>query len=538
MIAHSLSRRHHACDDDGAMKHVPHLATSLLLLASGCATAPESIRELPAPEQWAAAEAAQDGGDLAGAQLMYELIFADQKVPAAAWRCAELVVELRRQEPGKQFAEQDDAFRLVPRVLALALEGDEDTARAGIELLRDRLEGERDRKGFATLLLGDLDMRAGKHAEACAKYWSVTAELLMDDYRDGGQPVSEVAAWSALREMECAMLQDDWLVARRRLGLKDAISLAPAARPYANSELCEHVRAQFPRWLERVTDPDEKRAGVRKQLAQRPFVDGLVQQVGDQAASVAVDSELTEVQLLLTSGDVLTAVVPAGSELVPATFVGHGRIDRHDGAIHWGMIDGGRLREGIAMTAHGLFDVVDDFEVQNTAGPMRGEKLRANGSIQRHTLRVFRTTYDDGQVAVDYFDRRTGRHLQLRLKTLDLLSVTNEPMKALSDADRADELAREEHFRRYGAQESAEDAELRAWRERNGSRAFQFNVDPEEQVCIKCRGVGHLWHGSYATQTAANWQRGRPHTVLDPNVTVYHSAEMVTCHWCNGTGQR
>ena len=46
------------------------------------------------------------------------------------------------------------------------------------------------------------------------------------------------------------------------------------------------------------------------------------------------------------------------------------------------------------------------------------------------------------------------------------INALEPQMQALSDADRADELAREEHYRLYGAQEAAAEAErLRQWRE-------------------------------------------------------------------------
>ncbi|MFY9340891.1 MAG: hypothetical protein WAT39_00285, partial [Planctomycetota bacterium] len=386
------------------------------------------------------------------------------------------------------------------------------------------------------LLLGDLDLREGDYRAAAAKYWSVTGELLMDDYRDGGSPPSEIAYWSALREIECAMLQGNWLLARRRLGIVDAIHIAPAGRPYANPALCERVRNGFPEWLDGVKDPAERRAGVHKQLAVRNQFDGKVTRVGDVVARV-VGGEGAEYELLLASGDVLTAAVPRGQTLDPATFVGHGRIDRHDGAIQFGIVDRGRLREGVTIAPVGTFDVVDDFQVQNSV-VLPGSKLRAGGNVQRDALRVFRTIYDGDRVAVDYFDRRTGRHLQLCWHDLSLVSAVNEPMKFLSDADRADELAREEHWRRYGAQQAAEDQAAREWRERTGARAFQFNVEPENLTCLRCNGVGTIWQGGYSTQTPATWIAARDRTVFDIPTTVHRSGEMVTCTWCQGSGRR
>jgi hypothetical protein len=503
---------------------------ALLPFAGACVSSPEAILELQPAEQWAAAESAEQAGDIERAEQLYELIFTAQKIPAAAWRCAALVARLREHDPNHLFAESDDSFRLVPRVLVLAIEGDVATARAGIELLRDRIEGVPEQRGLATLLLGDLDSRAGDHAAAAEKYWSVIAELLMDDYRDHGRRPGSVAAWAALRNMESAVLLDDWLVARRRLGLVDAIALGGIASQFANADLCARVREEFPRWLERVTDANEKRAGVRRQLAARPFRDGIVEQLGQGVVAVESDQPLREVELLLTNGDVLTGVVPEGKALDPNTYVGHGRIDRHDGGIAFGLLDRGRLREGIAIAAVGTFDVVDDFQVQNSV-VMRGEKLRANQSISRHTLRVFRTMYEDDRVAVDYFDRKTGRNLQFQWKDLSIVSVQNKALKALSDADREAEIASNERFRRYGPTESQP--------AQSSSRAFQFNVAPENHTCIKCRGVGSRWRGGYLQQNVWVWQEGlHPGDRRLRNVTLYESGNMETCNWCNGTGRR
>ena len=120
-------------------------AFALLVLAmlAACAATHESIAELPDHEQWQLAESAQESGDLETARIAYETIFIEQGLTAAAWRCAEVVVELRRQQPGIQLPEEDDARRLVPRILALAIEGDVDTARKGIELMKSRLGDER-----------------------------------------------------------------------------------------------------------------------------------------------------------------------------------------------------------------------------------------------------------------------------------------------------------------------------------------------------------------------------------------------------------
>ena len=170
---------------------------------------------------------------------------------------------------------------------------------------------------------------------------------------------------------------------------------------------------------------------------------------------------------------------------------------------------------------------------------LRGAKLRAGDSIQRHTLRVFRTVYDDDRIAVDYFDRATGRHMQLQWHDLGMLSVVNEPMKALSDKDSDEELASNERFRKYGPEETEADAELRQWRARTGSRAFQFNVDPENHVCTKCRGVGQLYRGGYVQQNVAGWQAGlNPSDSRQVVGTLHQSGGMETCNWCSGGGQR
>lgn len=236
--------------------------------------------------------------------------------------------------------------------------------------------------------------------------------------------------------------------------------------------------------------------------------------------------------------DVLSGVVAEGQAFDPSTYVGHGRIDRAGGGIAFGLLDCGRLREGIAVSPKGTFDVVDDFEVQNTK-VMRGAELRSNERIQRDTLRVSRTMYEDNSVAVDYFDRKTGRNLQLQWKDLSMVSVENRALKALSDADREAEIVSNEHFRRYGLTESDEDRELREWRANNGSRAFQFNVEPEDHTCIKCRGVGALWRGGYVQQNVWAWQEGlNPSDNRLRNVTLHQSGGMETCNWCEGTGLR
>lgn len=503
---------------------------ALALLVAACASSPEASRDLPLHERWAMAEAAEATGDLERAQQLYELFFADEELPTAAWRSAALVARLRANTPGYTFAESDDAFRLVPRVLALATEGDVATARAGIELLRGRIEGQVAHRGLATLLLGDLDMRAGEHAAAAEKYRSVVAELLMDDYRDGGQQPNDVVVWAGLRHMEAAVMLDDWLVARRRLGLVESIALGNVACRFANAELRERVREEFPRWLERVTDTGEQRRGVRRQLASRPFVDGVVEQLGAGVAALESATKMREFELLLTNGDVLSGVVPEGQTLDPASYVGHGRIDRHDGGVAFGLLDRGRLREGIAIAPLGTFDVVDDFTVQNSV-VLRGEKLRARQSISRDALRIFRTMYPDADVAVDYFDRKSGRNLQLRLKDLSMVSVLNKALKVMSDQDREAEIAADEHFRRYGPTAS----EPRA----SDSRAFQFNVEPEDLACLKCRGVGSLWRGGYVQQNVWAWQEGlNPSDGRLRNITLHQSGGMESCNWCNGTGQR
>lgn len=513
------------------------LSLALLALLSACAVTPESIADLPDHEQWQLAESAQANGDLETARIAYETIFVEQRLTAAAWRCAEVVVELRKAEPGLQLPEEDDARRLVPRILALAIEGDVDTARKGIELMKSRLGDDRRGLELATLLLGDLDLRNGDLAEAAAKYWAVTREEVMNDYRRGGSPVGEIAYWSALREIECAMLQGNWLLARRRLGILDAIHLAPSARNFTNPTLCARVRDEFPQWLASVRDPAEQRPGVVRQLAKHTFYDGRVQSV-DGILAHTVDGERTQYELLLENGDVVTVAVEKDAPFDPSSYVGHGRIDAHDGRILFGVLDRGRLREGIEMQPIGTFDVIDDFDVQN-GRRNTGSVLRGNDSIQRDVLRLFRTEYEDGFIAVDYFDRRTGRHMQLRFEDLSMTSAIHEPMKALSDADRADELAREEHYRLYGAQEAAEEAErLRQWREEHNARAFQFHVEPEDQTCFRCNGVGMIWQGGFATQAAPTFLAARDRSVYDVPVTVHHSGQMIPCTWCQGSGQR
>ncbi|MBL8753033.1 MAG: hypothetical protein JNK15_06985 [Planctomycetes bacterium] len=508
------------------------------LLAAACAMSPEATRDLSPLQQWEEAEAAEQAGDLARAQQIYEVVCADDCFPVAAWRSAALVARLRAATPGLTFAESEDAGRLVPRVLALAIEGDVDTARQGIELLRDRLDETHSRRGLATLLLGDLDMRAGDHAAAATKFGSIVTELQMDEYRDGGRWPTECVVWAALRHMEAAVLLDDWLTARRRLGLVEAWNFGVVADRFVNSELQQRVRDMFPQWLERVTDPAEKRVGVRRQLASRPFVDGVVERLGEGSVAVESGRKLREFELLLTNGDVLSGVVEEGASLDPATYVGHGRIDRHDGGIAFGLLDHGRLREGVAIAPLGTFDVVDDFVVQNSV-VLRGDKLRGRGSISRDALRVFRTMYPDDSVAIDYFDRRTGRNLQFQWKDRSIVSVLNKPLQALSDQDRAAEIAAEEHYRRYGSVESDDDRAAREWRERNGARAFQFNVDEEDHTCIKCRGVGSLWRGGFVQQNVWVWQEGlNPSDSRLRNVTLHQSGGMETCTWCNGTGRR
>lgn len=511
---------------------------TLSLFAAACASSPEDLRELPLHERWDTAEKAEQEGDLQRAQQIYEQFFADEALPPAAWRSAALVARLRAETPGYTFAESDDSCRLVPRVLALAIEGDVDTARAGIELLRGRIDDDAEQRGMAMLLLGDLDMRAGDHAAAAEKYASVIAELLMDDYRDGGSQPGDGVVWAALRHMEAAVLLDDWLTARRRLGLVESRSLGDVAVRFANEELRARIRDEFPQWLERVTDKNETRSGVRRQLASRPFVDGVVEQLGEGSVASASDRKMREFELLLTNGDVLTGVVEEGTVLEPSTYVGHGRIDRHDGILEFGLLDRGRLREGIAIAPMGTFDVVDDFEKQNTK-VMRGAELRRRESISRHTLRVFRTMYPDDSVAVDYFDRRTGRNLQFHWKDQTIVSVLNKPLKALSDQDRDAEIAADEHYRLYGPTESEDDRAAREWREQNGARAFQFNVEPEDHTCIKCRGVGSLWRGGYVQQNVWAWQEGlNPSDARLRNVTLHQSGGMETCNWCNGSGMR
>ncbi|MEZ6038247.1 MAG: hypothetical protein R3F29_12255 [Planctomycetota bacterium] len=512
-------------------------ASSIFALwLAACATTHESVASLPDDEQWTLAESAQASGDLDSARIAYETIFVEQSLTAAAWRCAEVVVALRRQQPGLQLPEEDDARRLVPRILALAIEGDVDTARAGLELMQSRLGDERQGLGLATLLLGDLDLRSGDYPAAAAKYWSVTAEALMNDYRDDGAPPRELVYWSALREIECAMLEGNWLLARRRLGILDAISIAPASRRFANPSLCARVRDEFPQWLAGMRDPGERRAGVLRQLAERPFLDGRVKAVGSAIAHI-VEAEGTQHELLLENGDVVVAALATGQPFDPGTFVGHGRIDAYDGRILFGVLDRGRLREGIALKPDGSFDVVDGFNVQNSVR-MPGSKLRARGNVQRDTLRVFRTIYDDDQVAVDYFDRRTGRHMQLRWQDLSMTTAIHEPMKALSDADRADQLAREEHYRLYGAAEQEREAALQQWRTQNNARAFQFNVEPENLACFRCNGVGMLWQGGFSTQAAATFLAAEDRSVYDVPVTEHHSGQMVRCTWCQGSGRR
>jgi hypothetical protein len=514
-------------------------AFALLVLAmlAACAATHESIAELPDHEQWQLAESAQESGDLETARIAYETIFIEQRLTAAAWRCAEVVVELRRQQPGIQLPEEDDARRLVPRILALAIEGDVDTARKGIELMKSRLGDERRGLELATLLLGDLDLRSGDHAAAAAKYWAVTSEEISHDYRRGGGPVAEIAYWSALREIECAMLDGNWLLARRRLGILDSINLGSAAERFTNKTLCARVRDEFPQWLTSVRDANERRHGVLRQLAKHTFFDGRVQSV-DGTLAHSVDGERTQHELLLENGDVVTAAVEKDEPFDPSSYVGHGRIDAHDGRILFGVLDRGRLREGIELQPNGTFDVIDDFVVQN-GRRNTGSVLRGNDSIQRDTLRLFRTEYDGGRIAVDYFDRRTGRHMQLRFSDLSMTSAIHEPMKALSDANRADELAREEHYRLYGAQEAAAEAErLRQWREEHGTRAFQFHVEPEDQTCFRCNGVGMTWQGGFATQAAPTFLAARDRSVYDVPVTVHHSAQMVPCSWCQGSGHR
>ena len=120
-----------------------------------------------------------------------------------------------------------------------------------------------------------------------------------------------------------------------------------------------------------------------------------------------------------------------------------------------------------------------------------------------------------------------------------MVSVENRALKALSDADREAEIVSNEHFRRYGLTESDEDRELREWRANNGSRAFQFNVEPEDHTCIKCRGVGALWRGGYVQQNVWAWQEGlNPSDNRLRNVTLHQSGGMATCNWCEGTGLR
>lgn len=507
-----------------------------LALFAGCAASPESIAQLTHDEQWQLAESAQANGDLDTARIAYETIFVEQGVTVAAWRCAEVVAELRRRQPGIVLPEEDDARRLVPRILTLAIEGDIDTARKGIELMQSRLGEEREGLGLATLLLGDLDLRNGDHAAAAAKYWSVTAEQLMHTFRDGGSVPGDLVYWAALREVECAMLQGNWLLARRRLGILDSYHLAPSHYRFANPTLCARVRDEFGQWLASVRDPNERRAGVLRQLAQKPFLDGRVRSV-DGALAHLVDGERTQHEVLLDNGDVVVAAIEQGAAFDPGSYVGHGRIDAHDGRIRFGVLAGGRLREGIELQANGDFDVIDDFQVQN-GRRLRGDTLRANGSIQRDALRLFRTVYPDGQVAVDYFDRRTGRHMQLRWQDLSLTTAIHEPMKALSDADRADELAREEHYRLYGAEERAREAELRQWREQHDARAFQFHVEPEDRTCSRCNGVGMVWQGGFSAQVAPTWLAARDRSVYDMPVAVHQSGAMIPCSWCQGSGQR
>ncbi|MEQ1633471.1 MAG: hypothetical protein ABL997_13930 [Planctomycetota bacterium] len=471
------------------------------------------------------------------AQEYYEVIFAQQRVPAAAWRSAELVARLRKLEPGRIFAPSDDSFRLVPRVLALALEGDETLARKALLLLRERLADEPAKAAHAMLFLGDLDLRAGRLAEAEQHYWSAAVAVLMGDYRPYGREPSNELGWAALRGIECAALQDDWLTARRRLGMFELIQLGSMAQ-YTNQALRDRVREEFPKWLERCTDPQEQRSGVRRQLAARPFTDGVIKQVGNLRTHVASQAALTEVQLLLTNGDVMTAAVPTGTALDPATFIGHGRIDRFDGGIAWGVLDKGRLREGIALTARGKFDVVDAFVAQNS-GPLTGDAVRTSSSIQRNALRIFSTAYDGDRIALDYFDRTSGRHMQLRWWDLSMVSVVNEPMKAMSDQKREEDLAANERYRKFGHQETEHEAELRQWRERTGARAFEYNVDPETQACIKCRGVGQIYRGGYVQQNVSGWQSGLNASDSREVVgTLHRSGGMDVCSWCNGTGRR
>ena len=62
---------------------------------------------------------------------------------------------------------------------------------------------------MATLLLGDLDVRAGDHAAAATRFAGIMCALLMDEYRDRGRRPASL-------DPAAPVDGDGWAVAQRR----------------------------------------------------------------------------------------------------------------------------------------------------------------------------------------------------------------------------------------------------------------------------------------------------------------------------------